>query len=122
MNHIDPSISSGSSPGTRIEQDEPRSVLTVVQKYLLRVVLGNAGRTVLYRERLVEVVAECDSLRQLMPLVESDSSEGNYTQVFWAPRRPADRKRFNLARMDRSPTDEPVCPGHSCGRFRSRIA
>jgi hypothetical protein len=102
MNHVDPSISSGSSPGARIAQDEPGNVLTVVQKYLLRVVLGQAGKTVLYRERLVEVVAERDLLRQLMPLVESDLSEGNSTQVFWAPRRPADRKRFNLARRDRS--------------------
>jgi hypothetical protein len=81
---------------------QPENTLTGLQKYLLRVILVQAGETVFHRGRMVEVVDTHDSLRLLMPLVEPDLSQGNYTQTFWAPTRPADRQQFNLDRRDNS--------------------
>jgi hypothetical protein len=126
MNHIDPSISSGSSPGFGVAKDLPGSTLTAIQKYLLRVALGQAGETVFHRGRIVEIVDTHDSLRLLMPLVESDLSEGNYNQTFWAPTRPAERKRLNLERrnMSRRNLSIGVSPGegrpHGARRVRLR--
>jgi hypothetical protein len=80
---------------------QPSNVLSGVQKYLLRVVLGWAGKTVMHRERLVEVLETHDALCQLFPLMESDLSESN-AKPFWIPRREIDRKRFNFERRDKS--------------------
>jgi hypothetical protein len=81
---------------------QPENTLTGLQKYLLRVILVQAGETVFHRGRMVEVVDTHDSIRLFMPLVELDLSEGNYTRTFWAPTQPADRKRFNVERVTRS--------------------
>jgi hypothetical protein len=99
-----------------IASSPAENTLTGLQKYLLRVILLQAGKTVIHRGRMVEVVDTRDSLRQLMPLVEPDLSEGNYTQSFWAPRRPADRQRFNLERRDRSRCHQSI--GVSSGEGR----
>lgn len=80
---------------------QPKGVLTGIQKYLLRVVLRRAGKTLLHRGRLVEVSDARQSLRQLAPLMESDLSKSN-DKPFWVPRREHDRKRFNLERRDKS--------------------
>jgi hypothetical protein len=80
---------------------QPKNALTGVQKYLLRVIFGWAGKTVLHRERLVEILETHNSIRQLLPLAEPDRSESN-TELFWAPRTESDRKRFNLERRNRS--------------------
>jgi len=61
---------------------QPNDALSGVQKYLLRVIFGWAGKTILYRERVVEVIETHGSLRQLLPLVESDLSESN-ANPFW---------------------------------------
>ena len=81
--------------------NQPNGALSGVQKYLLRVICGRAGKTVLHRGRVVEVLETKGSLRQLLPLVESDLSESN-AEPFWVPRRQSDRKRFNIERRDKS--------------------
>jgi hypothetical protein len=83
---------------------------------LLRVILLQAGETVFHRGRMVEVVDTRDSLRLLMPLIELDLSEGNYTQAFWAPTRPADRQQFNLDRRNKSRRHQSI--GVSLGEGR----
>lgn len=80
---------------------QPSIVLSGVQKFLLRVVLGWAGKTIMHRERLVEVLETHDALHQLFPLMESDLSESN-PRPFWTPRRQSDRKTFNLERRNTS--------------------
>jgi len=106
MNHVDPSTSSGSSPGRypygsdSSAKQLPLSV-SLFNTYLLRVIFGSAGKTVLYRGRVVEVVETRGSLRQVLPLVEADLSESTAT-AFWIPSRQSDRKRFNIERRDKS--------------------
>jgi hypothetical protein len=95
---------------------QPENTLTGLQKYLLRVILLQAGETVFHRGRIVEVVDTHDSLRLLMPLVEPDLSEGNYTQAFWAPTRPADRQQFKLDRRNKSRRHQSI--GISSGEGR----
>jgi hypothetical protein len=95
---------------------EPENSLTGLQKYLLRVILLHAGETVFHRGRTVEVVDTHDSLRLLMLLVEPDLSEGNSTQAFWAPTRPADRQQFDLDRRDKSRRHQSI--GVSSGEGR----
>ena len=92
---------------------EPENTLSGLQKYLLRVILLLAGETVFHRGRIVEVVDTHDFLRLLTPLVEPDLSEGNYTQTFWAPTRPADRQQLDLDRRDKSRRHQSigVCSG-----------
>lgn len=80
---------------------QPNETLTGAQKYLLRVVFGWAGKTILHRERVVEVLETRASLRQILPLVETDLSESN-ASPFWIPTRQSDRKRFNIERRDKS--------------------
>jgi hypothetical protein len=91
----------------------PEISLTGLQKYLLRVILAQAGKIVIHRGRMVEVVDTHDCLRMLMPLMEPDLSEGNYTQKFWTPTRPADRQQFALDRRDKSRCHQSigVCSG-----------
>jgi hypothetical protein len=80
-----------------------KDTLSGVQKYLLRVILGFAGKTVLHRGRLVEVIEIRDSTHRLSPLMKPDLSEGNGPlDAFWVARTSADRKQFNLERRDKS--------------------
>lgn len=116
MSHVNPSISSGSSPGGRPHGSgspgvcrvmlfnpliQPNDALSGVQKYLLRVICGWAGKTILHRGRVVEVLETRGSLHQLLPLVEPDLSESD-DSPFWVPIRASDRKRFNIERRDKS--------------------
>lgn len=80
---------------------QSNDVLSGVQKYLLRVVLGQAGKTLLHRDRLAEIGETRDAIKQLHPLMEADLSESD-ARPFWVPRRPSDRKRFNTERRDTS--------------------
>ena len=80
---------------------QPGTTLTVVQKYLLRVVFGWAGKTVLHRGNIVEVIDTRSALRRVVPLVESNLSESN-VEPFWIPANQCARKRFNTERRDKS--------------------
>jgi hypothetical protein len=104
--------------------DNGKAVLSGVQKYLLRVILGAAGKTIRHRGRLVEVLETHTSTRKVLPLMESDLSESLTPSLdsssvhwirpereikdshsgleFWIPRRESDRKRFNIERRDNS--------------------
>ena len=104
---------------------EPEDTLSVFQKYMLRVIYGFAGKTILHRGRLVEVLETRESARRVLPLVEPDLSESpapSYepnTSVrharprheivanrvgleFWIPNRADDRKKFNVERRNKS--------------------
>jgi len=70
---------------------QPNDALSGVQKYLLRVIFGWAGKTILHRGRVVEVLEARGSLHQLLPLVEPDLSESD-DSPFWVPIRASDRK------------------------------
>ena len=83
---------------------QPKNRLSGVQKFLLRVILGQAGKTLFYgvgSSLIVEVLETHEALRQFLPLVHSDLSESN-AQPFWVPRRLSDQKRFNLERHNKS--------------------
>lgn len=69
-------------------------LLNPIQQYMLRLLLFGAGKTILHRNRICEVVETHEKLRYLVPLDDS--------KPFWVPRRPADRKQFNVERMWRS--------------------
>jgi hypothetical protein len=102
---------------------QPKDTLSGAQKYLLRLLYGWAGRTILHRGRLVEVLETRESLRRVLPLVEPDLSESltpssehnpsvHWTRpkhdiqedgnglACWIPRRGGDRKRFNIERRN----------------------
>jgi hypothetical protein len=73
----------------------PQTILYApLTQYLLRTVLGCAGKTILHRGKVCEVLEAREHIRQLLPL--------GSTAPFWVPRRPRDRKRLNIERRDRS--------------------
>ena len=74
--------------------------LSPFQKYLLRVLLFGAGKTVKYRGGICEVLDTGNQLRRFMPLVNEDLSEPNL-DLFWVPRRPRDRKQMKEERIRR---------------------
>jgi hypothetical protein len=126
MNHVDPSTSSGSSPGgtltiaprlhhipavdsrpTRFDVDAFESSdcgvrvpvdlvveLTPIQSYLLRLILFQAGKTILHRGRVVEILEQRTHIRQVVSLFPPQAP-------FWVPRRALDRKRFLQERRKR---------------------
>jgi hypothetical protein len=122
MNHVNPSMSSGSSPGaispqahrllrmsavnplTTARDVEPIRELCDRSSHLkfdrfplacLAVSLRQGGfRTIHHGERLSLVVNNTPTLRFILP---ADAEAG-----FWIPRRLSDRKRFNIERMVRS--------------------
>jgi hypothetical protein len=105
-NHIDEYVASGTSP-TRtdsrknsLEAGVVRVSLSPFQKYILRVLLFGAGKTVKDRGRICEVLDTGNQLRRLMPLVNEDLSEPNI-DLFWVPRRPRDRKQMKEERIRR---------------------
>ena len=60
--------------------------LTIPQQYLLRVILHGAGRTIIYRNDVCEVLETREHLRQLLPL--------DTGRAFWVPRKADNRKEF----------------------------
>jgi hypothetical protein len=86
------------------EPDEKPDVspppLTPLQKYMLRVLLFHAGKTIKYRGGICEVVETRPQLRRLMPLVNEDLSEPN-PDLFWVPRRAVNRKEMRADRIRR---------------------
>jgi hypothetical protein len=98
---------------------QPKNTLSGAQKYFLRVLNGSAGKTVVYRGGLVEIAETHESLRQLVPLMESDLSESDL-KPFWVPRRESDRSRFNRERRDRSRRHQTI--GVVMGELRPKHA
>jgi hypothetical protein len=74
--------------------------LNPLQKYMLRVLLFSAGKTVKYRGGISEVVEIGNQLRRFMPLVDEDLSEPN-VEMFWVPRRAVNRKQLKAERIHR---------------------
>ena len=58
--------------------------ISSTQKYLLRLVLFGAGKTVKHRGGICEVLETHDQLRRLLPLINEDLSEAK-PQPFWVP-------------------------------------
>jgi hypothetical protein len=79
------------------------TALNPFQKYMLRVLLFHAGKTILYRKQICEVIETHTQLRQLMPLVVKDLCEAK-PQLFWVPLRPASRKQMRQERIRRQYT------------------
>jgi hypothetical protein len=80
------------------------ALLNPIQKYMLRLVLFGAGKTVQHENKICEVVETHPNLRRLLPLVsvmDERLIEGA-SEPFWVPRRPTDRRQFNLERMWKS--------------------
>lgn len=70
---------------------------------MLLVLLFRAGKTILHRKQICEVIETHAQLRQLMPLVDKDLNEAN-PQLFWVPLRPASRKQMRQERIRRQYT------------------
>jgi len=79
------------------------TVLNPVQKYMLRVLLFHAKKTILHRKQICEVTETHTQLRQLMPLVDKDLNDAK-PQLFWVPLRPASRKQMRQERIRRQYT------------------
>jgi len=77
--------------------------LTPFQKYMLRVLLFHAGKTILHRKQICEVMETHTQLRQLMPLIDKDLNDAK-PQLFWVPLRPASRKQMRQERIRRQYT------------------
>jgi hypothetical protein len=67
-----------------------------IQKYMLRLVLFGAGKTIQHKNKICEVVETHDQLRRLLPIIGEDLSE---PEPFWVPRRPANRKQLRKERI-----------------------
>src|SRR5439155_18458242 len=76
------------------------TALNPKQKYMLRLVLFKASKTIQHKNRICEVVETHDQLRQLQPLVDEDLTEPK-TNPFWVPRRPVARKELRQERIRR---------------------
>src|SRR6266481_2262920 len=74
--------------------------LNPFQKYMLRVLLFHAGKTILHRKQICEVMEKHTQLRQLMPLVDKDLNDAK-PQLFWLSLRPASRKQMRQERIRR---------------------
>jgi hypothetical protein len=75
-------------------QTAPPLELSFPQICLLVCVITGRVKAVQHRKTLSLVLGETESLRHILP---ADNRED-----FWIPRRPADRKRFNIWRRNRS--------------------
>jgi len=74
--------------------------LNPVQKYLLRLVLFGAGKTIQHKSRICEVVETHSQISRLLPIIDEDLSESK-PEPFWVPRRPANRKQLRNERIRR---------------------
>lgn len=72
-----------------------------IQKYMLRLVFSGAGKTILHKGSICEVVETHNQIRRLQPLVNETLDESNVSP-FWVPRRPTDKKQFKVTRMWKS--------------------
>jgi hypothetical protein len=92
---------------------------------MLRLLLFDAGKTIQHKNRICEVVETHQRLRRLLPLVKlvnENLTEATSEPPFWAPRRPADRKQFNLERMWRSRRHRTLPPPVWTGEARPNHA
>lgn len=67
--------------------------ISPTEKYLLRLVLFGAGKTILHRDTICEVVDTHNQIRQLLPLVNEDLSEAK-ADPFWVPRQLVIRRKL----------------------------
>jgi len=77
-----------------------KTALNPVQKYMLRVVLFGAGKTILHNATICEVVETHNQIRLLLPLINEDLSESK-PNLFWVPLRPMNRKEMKNERIHR---------------------
>ena len=85
------------------EHDVPLASVAPIgptQKYLLRLVLFGAGKTILHHGTICEVLETHDQIRQLLPLVNTDLSEAKGSP-FWIPRGAANRRETRQERIRR---------------------
>jgi hypothetical protein len=76
------------------------TVLNPVQKYMLRLVLFGAGKTIFHKGIVCEVIETHNQICRLLPLVDGDLSEAKATP-FWVPRKAAIRKEKKKERIRR---------------------
>ena len=67
---------------------------------MLRLVLFGAGKTIIHKNTLCEVVETHDQIRRLLPLVDRDLTESK-VKPFWVPRRSVNRKEMRKERIHR---------------------
>jgi hypothetical protein len=79
---------------------QPRNQLTGIQKYLLRLIFGCAGKTILHRKQLVEVIETHTKLRRLYPLMDSKLAE-SHREPFWIPIVPSASKKTEVEQRKR---------------------
>ena len=79
--------------------------LNPVQKYMLRLVLFNARKTIQYKNRICEVVDTHEQLHCLLPLVNEDLTEAT-SDSFWTPRRALSARQMRNNR---------ICHQYRCG-------
>jgi hypothetical protein len=72
----------------------------LVQKYMLRLVLFGAGKTILHEGTICEVVGTHSQIRRLLPLIDGDLSEAKATP-FWVFRKAAIRQEKKEERIRR---------------------
>lgn len=85
------------------EHDLPLASVALIsptQKYLLRLVLFGAGKTILHHGTICEVLETHDQIRQLLPLVNTDLSEAKPSPC-WVPRGAANRRETRQERIRR---------------------
>jgi len=74
------------------------ATLNPVQKYLLRLVMFGAGKTIFHKDAICEVIETHNQIRRLFPLIDGDLKEAKETP-FWVPRTPANRKDMKRERI-----------------------
>jgi len=73
--------------------------LNPVQKCMLRLVLFGAGKTILHKGTICEVVETHNQIRRLLPLIDEDGEAKAIP--FWVPRNAAIRKEMKDERIRR---------------------
>jgi len=77
--------------------------MSPLQKYLLRLVLFGAGKTILHNGAICEVLEVRKQIRRLLPVANEDFTGLNEglceSKSFWVPRRSSDRKQFKEERI-----------------------
>lgn len=71
-----------------------------IQKYMLRLVLFGAGKTIFHHDTICEVVDAHNQIRRLLPLVNEDLNEAK-ADPFWVPRQLVIRRKLKRERSNR---------------------
>jgi len=97
------------------------TLLNPIQKYMLRLVLFGAGKTIFHKGTICEVIEKHNHIRRLYRLINEDLCEAN-PRPFWVPRnatirRDKSKERQNTRRVHRTLWNPP----HYVGEPRSTI-